>query len=267
MGTTTVITIANQKGGVGKTTTAINLASATALSGKRTLLVDCDPQANATSGLGLKGESDKTLYSVLIGTESPERAVRSTAVPNLDLLPADNDLVGSEIELVSYQGREFRLKWTVDRLRSQYDLVFIDSPPSLGLLTINALTAADQLIIPIQCEYYALEGLSQLLQTVERVDEAFNKDLKVGGILLTMFDRRNRIAHQVAREVQQHFSEQVFETIIPRNVRLSEAPSFGQPIHLYDPSSKGAASYQELANELLRRMGGDGGVLGVGGKG
>ncbi|MBI4208112.1 MAG: ParA family protein [Deltaproteobacteria bacterium] len=249
----TVYSIVNQKGGVGKTTTAVNLASATAMAGRSTLLIDSDPQANATSGLGLRSQEHKTLYPILLGIEPVESAILKTEVPGLDLLPSDHHLIGTEVELVSFKGREARLKQAIDRLRAKYDFIFVDCPPSLGLLTINALTAADALIIPIQCEYYALEGLGNLLRTIEQVDQAFNKKLKIEGILLTMYDGRNNISHQVAQEVEKHFASQVFKTIIPRNVRLSEAPSFGKPIHLYDPTSRGAISYQELARELLSR--------------
>jgi chromosome partitioning protein len=249
----TVYSIVNQKGGVGKTTTAVNLASATAMAGRRTLLIDSDPQANATSGLGLRSQENKTLYPILLGIEPVESAILKTEVPGLDLLPSDHHLIGTEVELVSFKGREMRLKTAIDRLRVKYDFIFVDCPPSLGLLTINALTAADALIIPIQCEYYALEGLGNLLRTIEQVDHAFNKKIKIEGILLTMYDGRNNISHQVAQEVEKHFASQVFKTVIPRNVRLSEAPSFGKPIHLYDPTSRGAMSYQELARELLSR--------------
>lgn len=247
-----VIAVANQKGGVGKTTTAVNLSACLAYIGKRSLLVDCDPQGNATSGLGIeKGRLDACIYNVLVEDLEAEKVVRSTALENLDVIPATIQLSGAEIELVPTISREVRLKRALSTLKSKYDYVFIDCPPSLGLLTINALTAADSVLIPVQCEYYALEGLSQLLNTVRLVQKHLNSDLEIEGVLLTMFDARTNLGIQVIEEVKKYFREKVFQTIIPRNVRLGEAPSHGKPIILYDMRSRGAEVYLDLAKEVM----------------
>lgn len=247
-----LIAVANQKGGVGKTTTAVNLAAAIADRGLRVLLIDIDPQGNATSGLGVQvGETDPTIYEVLIGEVSPSSAVRSTEVKGLDLIPSDPRLAGAEIELVEFEGREGRLAEATVALGDAYDYLFIDCPPSLGLLTLNALTAARSILVPIQCEYYALEGLGRLLETVERVRQSLNPQLEVEGILLTMYDSRLNLSLQVAEEARHFFGGRVYKTMIPRNVRLSEAPSFGRPVTAYDPHCIGAASYVGLAEEMI----------------
>ena len=249
-----VIAIANQKGGVGKTTTAINLGAALAVAEARTLVVDLDPQGNASSGLGLSPAADErvTIYDVLMGGGDAKAAVRtSVQFPLLDLMPSTRDLVGAEIELVGAMSRETILRRALRSTRSDYDFVLLDCPPSLGLLTLNALTAADSLLIPIQCEFYALEGLSQLLNTVRLVQRALNPQLEIEGVLLTMFDGRLNLARQVAAEAREYFGDRVYKTSIPRNVRLAEAPSFGQPVLRYDVLSNGAQSYLSLAEELM----------------
>ena len=255
-GSAVVIGIANQKGGVGKTTTAISLASGLALLGARVLVVDLDPQGNASTGLGVRiDEGDPSTYGVLVDGDPVEDAIRPTAIAGLDLLPSSLDLAGAEVELVPAFSREHRLERALGEARSRYDVVIVDCPPSLGLLTINALVASDQVLVPIQCEYYALEGLSQLLRTVELVEENLNRGLRIGGVVLTMFDARTNLSTQVAEEVRNHFGELAYTTVVPRSVRLSEAPSFGQPIALYDPSSRGARAYQRLAREAAVRLG------------
>lgn len=249
-----IVAIVNQKGGVGKTTTAVNLAASLASQGQRALLIDMDPQGNACSGLGVfASPQDQTLYHVLLGQVPIEEVVRETNVPGLALVPSNTQLVGAEIELVSELARETRLKRALAKLPASWDVVLLDCPPSLGLLTVNALTAADAVLIPLQCEYYALEGLSHLLKTIELVRGSLNDRLSLDGILLTMFDARNNLSHQVVEEVRQHFPGQVCETVIPRNVRLSEAPSHGKPGILYDVASRGVQAYIALAEELLKR--------------
>ena len=247
-----VICIANQKGGVGKTTTSVNLSAVLASRGRQVLLVDLDPQGNASSGLGLKKfeYQDANVYHVLIGERAIGEVIRVTSIPTLNVVPANPDLVGAEIELVDTPRREFKLKEAIQQIASRYDYIIIDCPPSLGLLTLNALTAANTFIVPLQCEYYALEGLSQLLNTAGLVKKGINPELRIEGIVLTMFDTRNNLSHQVVSEIQTHFGDKVFKAIIPRNVRLSEAPSHGQPIIEYDARSIGAVKYAELAEEL-----------------
>jgi chromosome partitioning protein len=246
-----VICIANRKGGVGKTTTAINLSAALGVSGKSTLLVDCDPQGNATSGIGVKiTDENLTLYEVLLGECSLSDAVQKTAIEKLEVLPANHDLIGAEVELLNVDNREYRLQTLLRQEQNRYDYILLDCPPSLGILTVNALTAAHSVLIPLQCEYYALEGLRSLLETIDLIRERLNPDLAIEGLLLTMFDPRNKLCHQVADEVRQFFPEQVFASVIPRNVRLSESPSHGLPVILYDPSCRGAQSYLELAKEI-----------------
>ena len=246
-----IICIANQKGGVGKTTTAVNLGASLGVSRKRTLVVDFDPQASATSGLGVKVEPDSTtIYDILLGDGHFHEALRKTVIPHLDVIPSSRDLIGAEIELVTEPERERRLEGVLREHRHEYRYLLIDCPPSLSLLTLNGLTAADTLLIPIQCEYYALEGLSALTDTVSRVRERLNPSLEIEGILLTMFDPRNRLCHEVADEVRAHFPGKVLRTVIPRNVRLSESPSHGLPAVLYDPQCRGAQSYLELAQEI-----------------
>ncbi|WP_343485853.1 AAA family ATPase [Allomuricauda sp. d1] len=249
-----VIAIANQKGGVGKTTTTVNLAASLGVLEKRVLLIDADPQANATSGLGIDVDGvEQGTYQLLEHTLSASDVIVKTDSPNVDLIPAHIDLVAIEIELVDKDNREYMLKEALYDIRNAYDYVLIDCAPSLGLLTLNALTAADSVIIPIQCEYFALEGLGKLLNTVKSVQKIHNIDLDIEGMLLTMYDSRLRLSNQVVEEVKKHFADMVFDTIIQRNVRLSEAPSYGESIIKYDASSKGAANYLNLANELLKK--------------
>ncbi len=247
-----VIAIANQKGGVGKTTTSINIASGVGVTEYKTLLIDIDPQANATSGIGLEvGEMPHSIYEVLIEQLPIEEAIVETSIPYLDMVPSNQRLVGAEVELVSMMNRERVLKKALKDVRDKYDYIFIDCPPSLGLLTVNSLTSADSVLIPIQCEYYALEGLSQLLNTVRLVQKNLNKGLEVEGVVITMYDGRLNLSKQVADEVRSYFKDKVFETVINRNVRLGEAPSFGKPIILYDAASTGATNYMDLVEEML----------------
>ncbi len=247
-----IIAIANQKGGVGKTTTAINLCASLAAAEKRTLLVDMDPQANAVSGLGVdKTALEHTVYDALFDPEVVPGAIKPTMMSHLWLLPSNQHLTGAEVELVSEMGREMKLKTALAPIKDDFDYIVVDCPPSLGLLTINVLTAADSLLIPVQCEYFALEGLSQLLNTVRLVQANLNPQLQIEGVLLTMFDRRLNLASQVAEEAMNFFGDKVYNTVIPRNVKLSESPSFGKPILLYDVQSRGAKSYLELAHEVI----------------
>jgi chromosome partitioning protein len=248
------VAVANQKGGVGKTTSAVNLAAALAALGRRVLLADLDPQANATTGVGIDHRTlERTVYDCLVAGEDPRSVVQRTDYANLDVLPSTIDLAGAELELVSAIARETKLRGILDRL-SGYDVIFIDCPPSLGLLTVNAMTAAESVLVPIQCEYYALEGLGQLMRNVELVRAGLNPGLQVGGIVLTMYDARTKLSEEVAREVRSHFGSKVFSTIIPRSVRLSEAPSYGQPAIVYEPSSRGSKAYVWLAEEFDHRF-------------
>lgn len=247
-----ILAVANQKGGVGKTTTAINLSAALALDGHKVLLVDVDPQGNATSGIGVDPDSvEICIYEVLMKREDLKAIVRPTGIEHLFLAPASFHLVGATVELVSVIARETRLKEALDPLRDQYHYMIVDCPPSLGLLTVNALVAADEIVIPVQCEYYALEGLSQLLDSIEEIRKYLNPRLHLAGLLMTMHDSRTKISHQVVEEVRKHFPTQVYRTVIPRSVRLSEAPSFGQPIAQYDPLSRGSVAYKDLAKEVV----------------
>lgn len=252
------IAIANQKGGVGKTTTAINLAASFAVLEHKTLLIDADPQANATSGLGIDPKSVETsIYECIIDNIDPHEVIHETDTPNLFLLPAHIDLVGAEIEMINVTDREMMMKHAIDSIKSEYDFIIIDCSPSLGLVTLNSLTAADSVIIPVQCEYFALEGLGKLLYTIKLVQEQLNPQLDIEGILLTMFDVRLRLSKQVVEEVKTHFQSMVFDTLINRDTRLGEAPSFGKPIMMYDASNRGAINYLNLAREILQKNGMD----------
>lgn len=250
----TIISIANQKGGVGKTTTAINLSASLAVADKRCLLVDCDPQGNATAGLGIEKKALACgVYELILGLAGEDEAIRDTGLKGLSLMGATANMLGAEVEMVSAEGREYRLRRHLSPLKDRFDYIVVDCPPSLGFLTLNALTAADSVLVPLQCEYYALEGLGQIMLTLQAVRRGLNPGLKLKGILLTMHDPRNNLSLQVEEEVRKHFREAVFKTIIPRNVRLSEAPSHGQPVLLYDIRSRGAQSYLALAEELMQR--------------
>jgi len=251
---TKIIALANQKGGVGKTTTALNLAAVLAAKGKKVLLVDSDPQGNASSGVGVfKTSEDKNIYNCFIGARETQDCILPTNLKNLSILPASIDLVGVEVELIAQNQREKKLQSILRPVRGAYQYVLIDCPPSLGILTINSLTAADSVLIPLQCEYFAMEGLAQLIQTIRKVKKSLNRGLFIEGLLLTMYDRRNRLTHSVASEIQNHFGDQVYRTVIPRNVRLSESPSHGQTIIEYDAQCSGAKAYKELGKEFLKR--------------
>ena len=248
-----VISIANQKGGVGKTTTSVNFSTILAKKGKKVLLIDTDPQGNATSGLGIDKNVNFSIYDVIINDVEIDNTIQQTMVKNLEVCPSNINLAGAEVELVSMEDREYKLKEKIDSQKDKYDYIIIDCPPSLGLITLNAFTASDSVLIPVQCEYYALEGLGQLLNTIQLVQEHLNENLQIEGALLTMFDARTNLSNQVVREVNKYFENKVYKTVIPRNVKLSEAPSYGMPISIYDPRSKGAKSYDKFVKEFLKK--------------
>ena len=248
-----VVSVANQKGGVGKTTTTVNLSTMLAKKGKKVLMIDTDPQGNATSGIGIDKENEFSIYDVLINEVDMTKTILETQVKNLWICPANINLAGAEVELVSMFSRERRLKEQLDKIKDNFDFILIDCPPSLGLVTLNAFTASDSVLIPVQCEYFALEGLGQLMNTINLVRKHLNKSLYIEGAVLTMYDIRTNLANQVVREVKRYFEDKVYKTVIPRNVKLSEAPSYGMPIVLYDPKSKGAKAYDKLSREFLKR--------------
>ena len=247
-----IISIANQKGGVGKTTTSINIAAILAKKGKKVLLIDTDPQGNATSGVDVNKEQEFSVYDVLVGEVEIEKTLQDTNVKNLKVCPSNINLAGAEVELVSMMSREHRLKEGLENIKDEFDYIIIDCPPSLGLITLNAFTASDSVLIPVQCEYYALEGLGQLLNTINLVRKHLNKSLQIEGAVLTMYDIRTNLSNQVVKEVKKYFENKVYKTVIPRNVKLSEAPSYGMPITVYDPKSKGAKCYEKLVREILK---------------
>lgn len=249
-----IIAVANQKGGVGKTTTTVNLSAILAKKGKKVMIIDADPQGNATSGLGIDKDDVKSLYDVLVNEEPIEETLEETTMENLDVCPSNINLAGAEVELVSLISREYRLKEQLDKIKDEYDYILIDCPPSLGLITLNAFTAADSVLIPVQCEYYALEGLGQLINTINLVKKHLNKSLEIEGAILTMYDIRTNLSNQVVKEVKKYFDDKVFKSVIPRNVKLSEAPSYGMSIVEYDSRSKGSKSYDKLAKEFLKKQ-------------
>ncbi len=253
-----VISVANQKGGVGKTTTAINLSTILAKKGKKVLMIDADPQGNATSGVGIDKNVEISVYDLLIDDIELDVAIQTTKIKNLDICASNINLAGAEVQLVSMENREYKLKEKIDQKKSNYDYIIIDCPPSLGLITLNAFTASDSVLIPVQCEYYALEGLGQLMNTIDLVKKHLNKNLEIEGALLTMFDIRTNLSNQVVKEVKRYFEDKVYKTVIPRNVKLSEAPSYGMPITIYDSRSKGAKSYEKFAKELIKANESDG---------
>ena len=249
-----IISVANQKGGVGKTTTSINLSTLIAKKGKKVLMIDADPQGNASSGVGIdRDDIELSIYDILIEEVEFKDVVKKTNVKNLDICPSNINLAGAEVELVSVMSREHRLKEKLDKIKDNYDFIIIDCPPSLGLITLNAFTASDSVLIPVQCEYYALEGLGQLLNTINLVKKHLNKNLEIEGALLTMYDARTNLSNQVVKEVKNYFNDKVYKNVIPRNVKLSEAPSYGMPISIYDPRSKGAKSYEKFVKEFLKK--------------
>ncbi len=247
-----IISIANQKGGVGKTTTAVNVSSILAKKGKKVLLIDCDPQGNATSGLGIEKDAENSLYDVLINEVDINQTIQDTCIKTLKICPANMNLAGAEVELVNQMSREQRMKTALEGAKNEFDFILIDCPPSLGLVTLNAFTASDSVLIPVQCEYFALEGLGQLLNTINLVKKHLNKSLEIEGAVLTMYDMRTNLSNQVVKEVKKYFGDRVYATVIPRNIKLSEAPSYGMPIILYDDKSKGARCYEKLTKELLK---------------